>query len=301
MSLEQLNRDFGISGQLDFVEGEGDLPFIAIDNGVASALISVYGGQVLSYQPSGASDDVMFLSDQAYFVEGKAIKGGVPICWPWFGADPEDKGRAAHGFARNRMWKVIETEGNDEGLTNVVLGFSDSDETRAIWPHAFDFHLEITVGASLSLALVTHNTGDQPFRITQALHTYFKVGDIAQVKVSGLNGVNYLDKVDDFSQKQQAGDVAVAGEVDRVYTRVQPEQVIEDGALARRINITSAGSRTVVVWNPWAAITAGMADLDDDAYKHFICVETANAADDVIEIAAGEEHRLMATYSVSQD
>lgn len=301
MSLEQLNRDFGISGQLDFVEGEGGLPFIAIDNGAASALISVYGGQVLSYQPSSASDDVMFLSDQAYFMEGKAIKGGVPICWPWFGADPEDKGRAAHGFARNRMWQVLETEGNDEGLTKVVLGFSDSAETRAIWPHGFDFYLEITVGASLSLALVTRNSGVQPFAITQALHTYFKVGDIAQVKVSGLDGGDYLDKVDDFSQKQQVGDVQVASEVDRVYTDVQPELVIEDGALARRINISATGSKTAVVWNPWAEITAGMADLDDDAYKHFICVETANAADDVVELAAGEEHRLTATYSVSQD
>ncbi len=298
MNIEQLNAEFAISDQLEFVEGDGGLPFIAIDNGKACALISVYGGQVLAYQPSAAADDVMFLSDKAYYAEGKAIKGGVPICWPWFGADPEDKGRAAHGIARNRMWNVIETEGTDEGVTKIVLGFSDSDETRAIWPHAFDFSLEVSVGDSLALSLVTRNTGDQPFTITQALHTYFKVGDISQVAVSGLDGANYLDKVDDFSQKQQAGEVSVSGEVDRIYLDVAAQQAIHDKVLSRTIHIESVGNKTAVVWNPWADITQGMADLDDDAYQYFICVETANAADDIIEIVAGAEYRLQATYRV---
>ncbi len=297
MNIEKLNAEFAIPDQLEFVAGDGGLPFIAIDNGAACALVSIYGGQVLGYQPAGTTEEVLFLSQKAHYEEGKAIKGGIPICWPWFGADPEGKG-PAHGFVRNRMWRVIKTEGSNDGVTKVILGFFDSAETQKIWPHAFELTLEISVGQSLDLVLVTRNTGNQPFAITQALHTYFSVDEINQLKITGLDGINYLDKVDDFRQKRQTGNVTVAREVDRIYTDAPPRLVINDAARPRRIQIESSGNKTAVIWNPWAKITAKMADLDDDAYQHFVCVETANAADDVIEIAAGESHRLTANYRV---
>lgn len=135
MTLEQLNADYALTHQLThqltFVEGPGGLPMIEINNPLAKATISVYGGQVLSFQPVGAAD-LLFLSEQAYYAEGKAIKGGAPVCWPWFGADPEGKGRAAHGFVRNRMWNVNSTETLEDGETKVVLGLSDSEATREI-------------------------------------------------------------------------------------------------------------------------------------------------------------------------
>lgn len=296
MSIEQLNRDHGIADQVKFIEGEGGFPFIRVNHAKASALISIYAGQVLSYQPVGQTDDLMFLSKRAYYQPGKAIKGGVPICWPWFGPDPEGKGRPAHGFVRNRMWNVIETAITANGDAKVILGLTDNPETQAIWPHAFNLRLEITVSETLKLELVTHNTGDQAMTITQAFHTYFNIGDIHQTRVSGLEGRQYIDKVDGSQQKTQAGAVTINSEVDRIYLDVSNALVIEDGARKRQINITSQGSKTAVVWNPWAKISAEMGDLQDDDYLRLLCVETTNAATDIITIQPGGEFRLVANY-----
>ena len=298
MGIEQLNRDHGIAGQVEFFEGQGGFPFIRVKNAKASALISVYAGQVLSFQPTGKTDDLMFLSQKAYYQTGKAIKGGVPICWPWFGPDPEEKGRAAHGFVRNRSWDVIETNVTANGDTQVVLGLTDTPETLAIWPHAFILRLEIIVGETLNLALVTRNTGDQAFSITQAFHTYFSVGDIHQTRVSGLEGRQYIDKVDGGQQKMQSGAVTISSEVDRIYLDVLDDIIVHDPALKRRINIASQGSQTAVVWNPWAKISTEMADLQDDDYLRMLCVETTNAATDSIKIQPGSEFRLVANYRI---
>jgi glucose-6-phosphate 1-epimerase len=299
MTIEQLNADFAIAGQLTFIEGKGGLPFVQISNGHADALVSVYAGQVLSFTPKGASD-LLFVSDKAYYAEGKAIKGGVPICWPWFGADPEGKGRPAHGFMRNRMWEVWGSRANADGSTTVTVGVASSAETLVIWPHAFRLAMEITVGKTLQLALVTHNTGDAPFTITQAMHTYFAVSDIAQTTIGGLDGTQYIDKAAGAGGaiKQQAGAVTIGSEVDRVYLGVSSVLDIVDGAGQRTIRIASQGNKTAVVWNPWADIAASMGDLQDDDYLRFVCVETTNAADDVVEVPAGGEFRLVAEYGV---
>lgn len=296
MRIEQLNRDHGIAGQVEFIEGQGGFPFIRVNNAKASALISVYAGQVLSFRPAGRTDDLMFLSEQAYYQAGKAIKGGVPICWPWFGPDPEGKGRPAHGFVRNRMWDVIETGVAANGDTQVVLGLTDTPETQAIWPHAFILALEITVGEALNLELVTRNMGSEAFSITQAFHTYFSVGDIHQTRVSGLEGRQYIDKVEGGQQKTQSGAVTISSEVDRIYLDVLNDILIHDAAMKRQIRIASQGSETAVVWNPWAKISAEMGDLQDDDYLRLLCVETTNAATDIITIQPDSEFRLVANY-----
>ncbi len=298
MTIEQLNANHGTE-EVQFTTGKGDFPLIEVDNGSATATISLYGGQVLSFQPKGDPNPVLFLSENAYYSEGKAIKGGMPVCWPWFGPDPEGQGRPNHGFVRNRLWTVVKIEGSGD-TTTITLGVSASDDTRAIWPQSFDLAIEISVGTALSVALMTRNTGDAPFSITQALHTYFTVGDIAQVTVLGLEGTEYLDKVDGGAQKTQSGAVTVAQEVDRIYLDVPPKLVIDDGSLGRKIHVTSSGSKTAVVWNPWADISAQSGDLEDNAYQGMICVETTNAATDVIEVQPGSEFRLTATYSVEQ-
>ncbi len=299
ISIENLNSEFAIEGQLKFIEGEGGFPLMEIDNGKATALISIYAGQVLQFKPAGEAEDLLFLSEKAYYQDGKAIKGGVPVCWPWFGADPEGKG-PAHGFVRNRPWELASTEATTDGKTKVVLSLKDSEQTREIWPHAFNLELEITVGNELTLELVTRNTGSEAFLITQALHTYFKVGDITQAKVLGLENCSYLDKVDHGAEKTQDNAVAIAGEVDRIYAGVQNDLTIDDPALNRKILICFQNSKTAVVWNPWDKIAASMADLNDDDYKQLLCVETANAADEVVEVAAGSENRLVAIYQVAK-
>lgn len=300
MNTEQLNTEYAIPGQLKFIQGAGGLPFIEVTTANSSALISVYAGQVLSFRPAGEMDDLMFLSEKAYYQTGKAIKGGAPVCWPWFGADPQGLGRPAHGFVRNRMWNVVATEITVSGAIRVILGLEDTPETTAIWPQSFTLMLEITVGKSLNLELVTRNTGAQLFPVTQAFHTYFKVGDISQVSVSGLEDTDYIDKVDNSALKKQIGPVVINEEVDRIYLGVRDELVINDIALKRRIRIRSGGSKTAVVWNPWAKISAEMADLQDNDYRNLLCAETTNAATDVVEVSPGRESRLVANYSIER-
>ena len=297
MNFDQL-CEYEIENELQFVEIEHGFTYIEINNAKAHATISTYSGQVLSYRPKSQKDDLLFVSDKAYYEDGKAIKGGIPVCWPWFGADPDGLGRPAHGFVRNRQWEVTGSESLADGSTKVVMAIIDSDETRSIWPRPFKLSIEITVGDSLKLSLVTHNTGDDSVTISQALHTYFYVGDINKVRVLGLDGIKYLDKVDGFAEKTQSGSVAITGEVDRIYKGVSGELVIDDESLGRKIRIISRGCSTAVVWNPWSEIAASMGDLDDDDYMRMICVETANAGPETVDIAAGSDYRLEAEYII---
>ena len=301
MNIEQLNTIHGIAGELAFVPGKGAGPWIEINNGQARAVISVYAGQVLSYRPHGEPEDVLFMGGKAYLEAGKAIKGGIPVCWPWFGPDPLGRGRPAHGFVRNRLWSVVATENTAAGATRVTLGLRDTQDSRVLWPYRFDLNIEITVGDRLGVKLVTRNTGDQIITISQALHTYFRVADIHRVKVLGLEDTDYLDKAGSGERKTQIGAVSVAEEVDRIYLDVRPELLIDDEVFQRRIGISSGGNKTAVVWNPWAKIAAEMGDLEDDDYQRFICVETTNAAEDVVHVPVNGEYHLSAVYRVERE
>ena len=299
MNLDESSQ-YEIDSELQFIEIEHGFIYAEINNTRAHATISTYSGQVLSYRPKNRKHDLLFVSDKAYYEDGKAIKGGIPVCWPWFGPDPDGKGRPAHGFVRNRQWNVTGSESLADGSTRIVLSMVDNDETRVLWPHPFRLDIEITVGDSLRVALVTHNTGDKSITISQALHTYFQVGDISTVSVRGLDGTDYLDKANDSAREKQSGPVTVTGEVDRIYTGVAGELTIDDPSLGRRIRIASRGCSTAVVWNPWIDIAASMADLGDDDYKRMICVETANAGPETVEIAAGGEYCLEAEYTLEK-
>ena len=300
MTVEQLNQKIAIPDQVKIIEGKGGFPVVEVSNEKATAKISVYSGHVISFKPAGEAEDLLFLSDKAYYKEGKAMKGGIPICWPWFGPDPEGKGRASHGFVRNRMWELLGVEAIASGETKVRLGISSSEETLEIWPNQFELVIEILVGTTLTVTLITRNTGDNPFSITQALHTYFATGDISKVRVLGFENARFVDKADGGAQKTQTGDITITEETDRIYTDVKPEVVIDDGAMSRKIRMTSTGSSTAIVWNPWKEISVKMADLEDNAYQQFICVETANAEDEVIEVAAGADYKMQAVYAIER-
>ena len=298
MNIEQLNADYGIADKVKFVEGTGGFPLIEVSNEYAQAKISVYAGHILSFKPVEQAEDVIFLSSKVNYQLGKAIRGGTPICWPWFGPDPEVKGRPNHGFVRNRMWQMRDVFSTPDGETKITMGLVDTPETREIWDYSFDLAIAITVGRVLTVELITRNTGEQAFKITQALHTYFQIGDINQVTVLGLKDREYLDKVDSGKQKTQTDEVTFAGECDRIYLNVQPELVIDDRALNRKIKVRATNSKTAIVWNPGAEISTKMADLGDQDYENFVCVETANAANEVIEVGAGGEYILTAQYAV---
>lgn len=286
MTLDARYATHQLPGQLSITEGRGGLPMIEVRNALATASISLHGGQVLSFCPQGGAD-LLFVSEFAHFRSDMSILGGVPVCWPWFGPDPLGQGRPTHGTAQYRLWDLRRTEALPGGETLVELGLCDSADGRALWPHGFDLSLTVVVGRSLSLSLTTRNTGDSTFELTQALHSYFAVTDIAQVRVTGLDGCAYRDKVDG-AHKQQHGDVVVNAEVDRVFANVPEVLGIVDGAGSRRLRLATRGSRTAVVWNPWAELAARMDDLGDDEFHRFICVETANADLEVRTLSPGE-------------
>ena len=300
MTVEQLNKEFAIPNQVEIVEGKGGFPVIEVNNEKAKAKVSVYSAQVISFQPAGEPQDLLFLSEAAYYKAGKAMKGGIPICWPWFGPDPEGKGRASHGFVRNRMWNLLSVEATSAKETKIRLGVSADEDTKKVWPYSFELVIEILVGEQLTVSLITQNTGDEAFSVTQAFHTYFTIGDVNKVRVTGLDNAPYIDKVDGGVEKTQHGDITVSEEVDRVYTKVKPELTIDDAALGRHIQISSTNSHTAIVWNPWKEISTNMADLEDNDYQRFICVETANAADEVVEVLPGDEYKMQAVYTIER-
>lgn len=301
MTPETLNADHGIAERLVFVDGPGGWLHAHIQGPHATARVSLHGAQVLSFAPQGALGDLLYVSERAQYVPGKAIRGGIPVCWPWFGPDPQGLGRPAHGLARTRPWAVCGSGVTPAGDTWLTLGLEDSPDTRAVWPHGFALRLEITVGARLRLALTTRNTGDTPFTLTQALHSYFAVADIDRARVTGLEGCRYIDKAAGAggAVRAQTGELRFTSEVDRIYTPAPAEVTLDDTAGRRRIRIACEGSRSAVVWNPGAAIAAAMADLPDDGYRRFVCVETANAADDAVTLAPGGEHRLAAEIGLA--
>lgn len=301
MDIRQLNSDFGIANQLEFIAGQGGLPMIRIGNRSANALISIYGAQVLSFRPLGQSEDLLFVSEQSAYSEGKAIRGGIPVCWPWFGPDPKGLQRPNHGFVRNHFWQVAETQALSDTETKVGLLFTESGKKEHTWKHAFTLKLEITIAETLKLKLTTLNTGEKPFAITQAFHSYFQIGNIKRVKISGLEDCDYFDKLDKGAQKPQLGSVTVSQEVDRIYTNVNNDLMIVDPVLKRRIQISAPETSTAVVWNPWTKTSKKMSDLDDLDYKQFICVEAGNIAFDLIQIQPGHHHSLQAEYRLLPD
>lgn len=298
MNLERLNEEFSIAGHLTFIEGPGGLPQALINNSLATATVSVYAGQVLAFKPKTTEQDLFFVSELAHYQDGKAIKGGIPLCWPWFGDDPEQRGRASHGFVRNRMWRVNSSQVLDDGRTELILGLSSSKQTQEIWPHRFELRLEVIVGHEMEVNLVTVNKDDHDISISQALHTYFLVGDVTSVQVHGLEDRRYLDKLDGFTEKKQSGAITVNAGVDRIYLDTATPLVIEDGSLDRQIQISSAGSQSAVVWNPWIENAAQMADFKDDDYLRMICVETTNAGPDRVTVKPAESYRLGAVFKV---
>ena len=300
MNVSELKNKFSLDGILDITEVHSSFPLIKINNQYASAVISLYGGQVLSYTQH-EEDELLFLSDKAFYEVGKAIKGGIPICWPWFGADPEGKGRPAHGFARNSLWDLGSTEQTASGETKVVISLLSNDVIKKLFPFEFKLSLTVVVGKELDIELTTRNMDEESFDITQALHTYFSVEDVNSVAVLGLDGSDYLDKAKSNTgeeNKTQKGDVIFDSEVDRIYLNVPSNLKIKQKDSVKSTEIKSTNNKTAVVWNPWKELCEKSADLKPDDYTRFVCVETANAADDVINVMPGEVFSLRVVYSM---
>lgn len=294
-TIDTLNNRFGLAGLLHFVDSGSGLPVAEIHTPHASARVALQGAQVLTFQPAG-QQPVLWVSKAAVYEPGKGVRGGVPVCWPWFGARD---GLPAHGFVRTRLWEMRETTQDAAGQVVLRLGTTDDASTRALWDFAFDLELVVTVGQTLTVALVTKNTGTAAFTITDALHSYFCVGDIAHTTVLGLDGCTYLDKVQNFAMAKQTGAVAFAGETDRIYIDTTADCLIGDKAWGRNLRVAKQGSTSTVVWNPWSERAKTFADMAAAEFKDMLCVETCNAGPDQISLAPGQQHTLTAAIGVA--
>jgi len=295
--LETLNSRFAIAEQLRFnLAGDG-LVVAEIANAHASATICLQGGHVMTWKPAAASEPVVWLSRLAKLAPGKSIRGGAPVCWPWFGAHATEAGFPGHGYARTVPWEVSATRTLADGSTEIALTLVESDATRAMWAHPSKAEILVTVGKTLKIALTTRNLGDADFVIGEALHTYLQIGDIAETRVLGLEGCEYMDKADGGGRKQQQGAITFNGETDRVYVSTEAECVIEDSRLQRRIRVAKSGSRSTVVWTPWTEKADKMGDFGPDGWRAMVCVESANALENVVTVKAGASHTLAVEYS----
>ncbi len=294
LNIENLNNDFAITDNIRFVIGAGGFVMIEVTNDHATALISTYSGHVLSYQPNNSAEPLLFVSEQASYEQGKAIRGGVPVCWPWF----SDDGVPAHGFVRDQQWNVAATQQQLDGSTKIILNIGHNQHSQEMWQYKFNLQLEITVGETLSMVLTTSNLDEQDFTISQALHTYLAVGDVNEIEIIGLDGTHYLDKTTGFGKGQQKGDISIDGEFDRIYGSLQQNVLLRDPVFNRQIRIWSPKSTTAVIWNPGQAKTVEMTDLANNDYKKFICIEAANTACDKVVVKAGLSHCLTVNYAI---
>jgi glucose-6-phosphate 1-epimerase len=279
--------------------GQGGLPCLDLSNRFGTARVYLLGAHVTSWTPAGGSE-VLWLSAHSNFAAGKPIRGGIPVCYPWFGAHPSDAAQPAHGFARLKEWSVQSREDLTDGRSRVSLALRDDASTLAAWPHAFHAVLTVTLGAELDVELATTNTGSAPLVVNEALHTYFAVQDIQHASVNGLTNIAYLDKAGGgcVERAGESSDVRFSAETDRHYNGVAGPHVVADDRSGRRIEVAKRGSSTTVVWNPWIAKSAKMPDFGDHEWPGMVCVEAANAGADQVSVAAGAKHSIATTLKV---
>jgi glucose-6-phosphate 1-epimerase len=293
-SIADLNSRFQIRGAAKVVEGNGGLPKIQITTPNALGEMYLHGAHVTSWKPAG-EEEVLFLSPHSLYEDGKAIRGGVPVCFPWFGAKADDPKAPAHGFVRTKSWQL---ESIGQSGEEIIMSTVSDNSTRAVWPHDFRLEYRVVFGTELLMELTMTNTGKAPLRFEEALHAYYSVGDVTRASISGLDGVKYLDKTDSLHEKTQSGDITITAETDRVYLHTAHALELYDPVLQRRIAVEKEESRSTVVWNPWVEKAREMTDLGDDQWKSMLCIEAANVGDVAVELAPGEQHMMTARARV---
>jgi len=301
MTLDEVRSKYS-SGPVKLVDGNGGLPMLQVRTPLAEADIYLHGSHITHFRPQG-HDPVLFMSKSSNFAAGKPIRGGVPVCGPWFGAKKDDSSAPGHGIFRLQSWSVQSISTLPHGDVEIALQLLQSDLSRKYWPYNFTIEHRIRIGKELSMSLTMKNTDSRTFTFDEALHTYFVVGDIKQVSVSGLKGVQYIDKAPDMQRlTQQEDPIRFTAETDRHYVKTTATTTIDDPspAMRRRITIAKFGSKSTVVWNPWIAKSKAMPDFGDDEWPGMLCVETANAADDQITLTPGQSHLMQAFISVEK-
>lgn len=263
----------------------------------AELVVAQQGAQVLSYQRNGQTP-LFWSNPGAIYQQGKPVRTGVPVCWPWFSnfARNPQSVRAmrvatdeapAHGLVRSLDWELL---GIAETAQGIQVDFTVPQAAKGElpgWPHKVEVKLSILLGEALEVTLHSRNLDDHPVTLSQALHSYFAVSDVRQVSAEGLDGLTYIDTLQEWQPQQQAGALGFVGETDRIYLGTPAQLGFVDPKWARRVVLTSSGSKSAVVWNPWTERAAALSDMTDDGWKTMLCIETANVWDDVVTLAPG--------------
>jgi glucose-6-phosphate 1-epimerase len=274
----------------------------------SEAEIYTHGAHLTRWTPRGQRP-VIFTSSRSLYEPGKAIRGGVPIVFPWFGpwhgprsgALPGPVPAPMHGFARTTDWQVASAGLSSSGQFEMTFSLSPNDASRALGFRDFRVLFRVAVGRTLQMDLEVHNESGEPLEFEEALHTYFAIGDVHQVSVSGLENTAYIDKTDGLREKQRdALPIRIGQETDEVYLNTSATCIIHDPAWSRRVTIAKSGSRSTVVWNPWIEKSKTLADLDPEEWRGMLCVETANVASNAITLAAGASSRMAVEIHVDE-
>ena len=295
--LDELDRRFGIASVARVCEGNGRLPRVRISGSSAQGEIYLHGAQVTSWKPPG-NDEVLFLSTKSRWEEGQAIRGGIPICFPWFRAKIDDPHAPSHGFVRTKTWQLDSIVETDIGVA-VTMSTESDEQTRRWWPGEFRFVHRVTFGSELQLELTCRNNGRGPLRFEEALHTYNQVAEAGSVRLHGLDGTRYLDNRDSNREKAQVGEMAIASQTDNAFLDTQNAVDLIDPKNRRRIRLQKTNSNTTVVWNPWREGARALRDLGEDEWKQFLCVEASNILSASVTVAPEEEHTMTAVLSVA--
>ena len=268
---------------------------IVIQNDFADAEIYLLGAHLTHFQPQG-EEKIIYDGKESYILPPKSAHFGIPICWPWFGPHPTDSTLGQHGFARNSVWDIIDTEILPSGQTSVTLGLQETKETLSQYPHTFNLELTFTIGKTLEVVLKTINTSNTTMLITQALHSYFYVDAVQDIHIQGLEGRTFIDQLDNNLHKEEPDTLQFTQSLDRIYIPTSDTCEIIDTNLKRKICIEKEHSNSTVIWNPWK--DNSLHDVKDDQYTKFVCIETANVKEDMVTLNAGESYILVQKISL---
>ncbi len=299
IDIDELDEKFSIEGEVGFAELEGDLIFITVSNKYADVDICLYGAHITSYRPQN-SMDLLWMSPDSSFEVGKPIRGGIPVCFPWFGPHKTDSEKPQHGFARLMYWEVISTASSLSGETSIKLQLCSSEETKAYWAHDFCAEMIIIVGKTLSTTLKVTNTSAEPFDYTCALHSYYSLSALESISIEGLNGLTYFNQLTSENEVQEEEMLEIQESLTRHYLNTETPVVIADSAFNRRIHIAKSGSKVTTVWNPGAETCANIGDLPDDGYETFVCVEATNAFGYPVSLAPEESYETSAFIGLEE-
>jgi glucose-6-phosphate 1-epimerase len=272
-----------------------------ISHGDAELVVAQQGAHIVSYQLAG-QQPLIWSNAQAAFKKGKAIRGGMPICWPWFGnlqRNPEsvqamrvsDEPAKAHGEVRAIDWELMGMAEDDDAL---IVDFIQPKAEGKLqgWPHNVGLKLSIRLDEALNVSLVSYNSGTETVSFSQALHTYFAVSDVREISIKGLDGLRYIETLENWEERKQSGDLQFAGETDRIYLDTPDMLSIVDPQWQRKIHICTNGSKSAIVWNPWTEKTKSFNDMAADGWQGMVCVETANVLDDIVTLEPEQMHVL---------